>query len=182
MNKPDASSLTLPEQPADLVIMGYVKGSFGVKGWVRLHTDTEFTDGLLEYPVWWLGKNDQWSAFTLVEGAVQAKGLVAKFEGINTPEQAAALRGSSVAISRTLLPEPDEDEFYWGDLVGLQVNNLDNQRLGQVDHLLETGANDVLVVVGDDQRQILVPFVGPIVRSVDMAQKVITVDWQLDYS
>lgn len=165
---------------SDLVVMGYVSGAFGVRGWVKIQASTEHADSLFDYPTWWLGKDGKWKAVRHEEGAVQPKALVAKLEGVDTREQAEAMRGHEIAVPRSEFPEPDEDEFYWTDLIGLQVFNKDEVLLGKVESLLETGANDVLVV-NDGSKKRMIPFVSAIVLEVDIKAGRIVVDWGLDY-
>jgi len=164
----------------DLVVMGFVRGAFGVRGWVKVHADTEFTDSLFDYPVWWLGSNGKWQAYTFVDGQVRPKELVAQLEGIEGRDQAEALRGMQIAVPRAELPEAEEGEYYWTDLIGLQVSNLQGVVFGSVIELMETGANDVLVV-DDGQQRRLIPFVDAVVSEVDLDQRRITVDWGADY-
>ncbi|SUX54912.1 ribosome maturation factor RimM [Chromobacterium vaccinii] len=165
----------------DLVVMGFVRGAFGIKGWVKIHADTEYADGLFDYPVWWLGKNGSWKPYTFENGAVQPKALAAKLEGVEGRDAAELLRGSQIAVPRSELPAPADDEYYWNDLMGLAVINQQGETLGKVDNLLETGANDVLVVKGDDGQQRLIPFVEQYVLDVVPAEGRILVDWGLDY-
>ncbi|HJU49307.1 MAG TPA: ribosome maturation factor RimM [Pseudogulbenkiania sp.] len=159
--------------------MGYVRGAFGVRGWVKIHTDTESADSLFDYPVWWLGRDGQWSSYRFEDGLVQPKSLAAKLEGVDSRELAEAMRGMQIAIPRSEFPETAEDEYYWSDLIGLDVVDKDGQRFGQVAELMETGANDVLVV-REGKREWLIPFVGQFVLDVNLAAKRITVDWNLD--
>lgn len=163
----------------DLVLMGYVRGAFGVRGWVKIHADTEFADSLFQYPVWWLGRDGQWSSYRFEEGAVQPKALMAKLAGVDTREAAEAMRGMQIAIPRSEFPDTGDDEYYWSDLIGLDVVNKDGQRFGQVAELMETGANEVLVV-REGKSEWLIPFVGQFVLDVSLADKRITVDWNLD--
>lgn len=163
----------------DLVLMGYVRGAFGVRGWVKIHTDTESADSLFDYPVWWLGRDGQWSSYRFEDGLVQPKSLAAKLEGVDSRELAEAMRGMQIAIPRSEFPDTAEDEYYWSDLIGLDVVDKDGQRFGQVAELMETGANDVLVV-REGKREWLIPFVGQFVLDVNLAAKRITVDWNLD--
>jgi len=166
---------------SDLVIMGYVSGAFGVRGWVKIHADTEYADNLFDYPTWWLGRDGDWKAYKHEEGAVQPKAVVAKLEGVSDRNQAEAMRGCKIAVPRSELPEPEEDEFYWTDLIGLEVFNKDGVLLGVVASLLETGANDVLVLKDGDGKQRMIPFVGAIVQEVDIQAGRIVADWGLDY-
>lgn len=164
----------------DLVIMGYVRGAFGVRGWVKIHADTEYADSLFDYATWWLGRDGDWKPYRFENGQLQPKALSAKLEGVDDRDAAEAMRGCQIAIPRSEFPEPEEGEFYWTDLIGLEVLNLDGVRLGKVGELMETGANDVLVVVDGAARRLL-PFVDAVVKSVDLDAGRITADWGLDY-
>ncbi|MCP9758122.1 ribosome maturation factor RimM [Aquitalea sp. S1-19] len=164
----------------DLVIMGYVSGAFGVRGWVKVHADTEYADSLFDYPVWWLGKNGSFKAYTFEEGAVHPKALAAKLAGVDGRDAAHALRGCEIAVPRAELPETEEGEYYWSDLIGLEVVNQEGVLLGKVKNLLETGANDVLVLA-DDGKERLLPFVDQVVLNVDLAAGRISVDWGVDF-
>lgn len=161
--------------------MGRVVGPFGVRGWIKVQPFTALPDGLLGYPTWWLGEGPgQWTSREVEEGAVHGKVLVAKLKGCDTREESARLKGLEVAIPRSRLPSGAQGEYYWADLVGLQVRNLRNEPLGRVVRLMETGANDVLVVQ-EGQRQRLIPFVGAVVVTVDLQKSEIVVDWGADY-
>lgn len=166
--------------PSDLTVMGYVSGPFGVRGWVNVVADTEYADSLFDYQTWWLGRNGQWKAYTLLEGGVHTKKLAACLEGVEGRDQAFALKGCEIAVPRSEMPNPGEDEYYWVDLVGLEVRNTRGECLGVVERLFATGANDVLVVQ-DGETERLLPFVGAVVLKVDREARLITVDWGLDY-
>lgn len=159
--------------------MGHVGVPFGVRGWVKVHAHTESMDSLLDYPVWWLGRNGQWREYEVLECNVHPKALVAHLAGCDDRELAIALRGSEIAVPRKSLPQTAENEYYWADLIGLAVVNAVQQELGRVTDLLETGANDVLVVQGERER--LIPFVAQVIQEVDLAAGTIRVDWGLDY-
>jgi 16S rRNA processing protein RimM len=105
--------------------------------------------------------------------------LLVRFAGIDDRDAAASLKGRDIAVARTELPAPGENEFYWADLVGLEVENAAGESLGRVERLFESGAAPVLVVVGESER--LLPFVGAVVRQVDLGAGKILVDWELDY-
>lgn len=166
--------------PPDLTVMGYVSGPFGVHGWVNVVADTEYADSLFDYKTWWLGREGQWRAYSLIEGGVHTKKLAAQLEGVADRDQAFALKGCEIAVPRSELPPPAEDEYYWVDLVGLDVVNTLGEKLGLVERLFATGANDVLVVK-DGKTERLLPFVGAVILKVDLAARVISVDWGLDY-
>lgn len=164
----------------ELVVMGYVSGAFGIRGWVKIHADTEHADSLFDYPVWWVGRDGVWKEYRFEDGAVQPKALVAKLEGVADRDIAESLRGSQIAIPRAEMPEPDEDEYYWTDLIGLAVVNKSGVSLGKVTRLMETGAHDVLAV-HDGSQERLIPFVDQFVGKVDIAGGTIEVDWEADY-
>ncbi len=176
-----AQMMKNPAPDTDMVVMGYVSGAFGVRGWLKIHAETEYADSLFDYPEWWLGQPGQWQRYTFLDGAVQPKAVVAQLEGINDRDQAFALRGSLIAIPRAALPAAEEGEFYWADLIGLSVINREGQTLGKVTRLFETGANDVLVLEDSEQQEIMIPFVAVYVLEVDIQAGTIVVDWQADY-
>jgi 16S rRNA processing protein RimM len=166
--------------PEDLVVMGYISGAFGIQGWVSLVADTQYADSLLDYQTWWLGRDGQWSAYQLADSHVQPKKLGAKLQGVDDRDVAFSLKGCQIAIPRSLMPEPEEGEYYWADLIGLEVVNVQNERLGVIDKLFETGANDV-IVVKDGVEERLVPFVSHVVLEVSLEARVMRVDWGLDF-
>ncbi|MGL4994558.1 MAG: ribosome maturation factor RimM [Deefgea sp.] len=180
MLKNQKSSQAIAETPDDLVSMGYVNGAFGIQGWISLVADTEHADSLLNYPVWWLGRNGVYRAYTVADSHVQPKKLGAKLEGVNDRDAAFALKGSEIFIPRSSMPPAAEGEYYWADLIGLVVINQQDERLGVIEKLFETGANDV-IVVKDDAVERLVPFVGHVVLDVNLETRVMRVDWGLDY-
>ena len=160
--------------------MGRVAAPYGVRGWLRVVTFTEAVDSLLAYNTWHLGRQGQWSEVRLLEGKPHGKGLIVRLEGCSERDAAAALSGADIAVYRSQLPEPREDEYYWNDLIGLRVVTIGGTHLGEVDHLIETGANDVLVIQGDRER--LVPFVqGEVIRSIDLDKGEIRVDWDPEF-
>ena len=159
--------------------MGRILGPFGVRGWVRIRTFTEHLDTLVEYPVWWVAQGEGWRQVEVLETEVHSAQLVARLAGVDDRDQAFALRGHDVAVLREQLPEVAEGEFYWADLIGLAVVNVQGESLGKVEGLVETGANDVLVVQGDRER--LLPYVDAVVLDVSLQQARIVVDWGLDY-
>ena len=160
--------------------MGYVNGAFGIQGWISLVADTEFADSLLDYKVWWIGRNGAYRAYTVLDSHVQPKKLGAKLEGVNDRDAAFALKGCEIAIPRSSMPVPAEGEYYWADLIGLEVFNVQDERFGVIEKLFETGANDV-IVVNDGTTERLVPFVGHVVLDVNLETRVMRVDWGLDY-
>jgi 16S rRNA processing protein RimM len=165
--------------------LGRVAGVFGVKGWIKIHSHTRPIENLLDYAPWWIAGRDGFEA-KLVEGRVHGRGLVARITGrdgqpIDDRDVAASLIGADIEVGRERLPEAPAGEYYWFDLEGLAVVNVEGTALGVVDALTSNGAQDVLVVKQDKVER-LIPFVhGPIVKAVDMQGRSITVDWQPEY-
>jgi 16S rRNA processing protein RimM len=159
-----------------MVVMGRVRAPHGLKGWIKVQPFTQETQGLLNYPEWWLGGEGKWQQHRVVESAVHGSMVVARLEGFDDREVAAELRGKDVAVPRTAMPESGEGEFYWSDLIGMEVRNRDETRLGVVARILETGANSVLVVQGE--KEYLVPFIQDVIVNVDVKARQLVVDWQ----
>lgn len=162
------------------VVVGTVRGSYGVRGWVRVQSYTEPRHNILNYQPWYLAGHDTHQELRVLAGRVQGDKIVALLEGVTDPEQARELRGADILVDRGEFPQPTEGEFYWVDLIGLRVRNLGQIDLGIVRDLMATGANDVLIVSGDRER--LIPFVqGRTVLRVDLEAGEILVDWDAEF-
>jgi 16S rRNA processing protein RimM len=164
----------------EMIILGRISGLFGVKGWLKIYSHTSPREGILRYKTWYLKLGTDWLAHKLAAGHVQGKGVVAQLAGFADRDQAAALVGLEIGVRREQLPPLGPGEYYWSDLEGLRVENLQGVDLGVVSHLFETGANDVLVVKGERER--LIPYTrDEAVREVDLQAGVILVDWDADF-
>jgi 16S rRNA processing protein RimM len=162
------------------IIMGRVAGPYGVKGWLRVVSYTERPDKLIEYAPWYLRLGGAWMPTGIVAVKRHAKGLLVRLPGYDDRDKAAELSGTDIGIYRDQLPPAAGDEVYWNDLIGLTVVTLDGLPLGTVDHLIETGANDVLVVKGERER--LIPFVREsVIAQIDLDGRVMRVDWDPDF-
>ncbi|TXJ02536.1 MAG: ribosome maturation factor RimM [Neisseriales bacterium] len=167
--------------PANLIDMGYIANAFGIQGWVKIKTATEYSDSLDEYTQVYLKLKDGTILSKKIEKSFARDGVFhAKLAGVDDRDAAFALKGTIVAVDREEFPDLDEDEFYWVDLIGLNVVNVQGESLGVVKDLMETGANDVLVAKLEQEER-LIPFVAQYVVKVDMQNKQIIVDWGLDY-
>ena len=173
--------------PDDLVPVGYITGAFGVNGWVRIKPYSAHADAMLNSRRWWLDKPQLHDAERL-QAKLQGDEVVAQLLGIVDREAAEALKGTVVQIPRRYFPVLDENEFYWIDLIGLAVENLQGEHLGTVGGLMESGAHPIVRVAIPDivgvekrQREMLIPFVDAFVKSIDQSAKLIKVDWQADY-
>lgn len=165
----------------ELVLLGRVHGAFGIRGELKLESFTEPATAIFRYQPWLL-RDAQGRERELVgaRGREAAKGLVATFPDVDDRDTAEALRGTELYAPRSALPPPRPGEYYWVDLEGLRVVNLEGADFGTVSHLFSTGANDVLVARGDRER--MIPFLEPdYIRSVDFDAGVITVDWDADF-
>ena len=167
------------DQRKDQICVGRITGVQGLQGWVRVFSDTSPRENIIEYSPWMLEAEGRTTTLE-VQGRLQGRLVLAKLPGIETREQAAELIGSEIYIWPEQLPELDQDEYYWSDLIGMQVESTQAEVFGRVDDMLETGANDVMVIKGDRER--LIPFViGETVTEVDLTGRRIIVDWQADY-
>ena len=164
-----------------MVVMGKVVGAQGIQGWVKVQTFTEYLDSLLDYNTWYVGNEQEWRPLEVLEANVHGgRVLIAKLQGIPDRTAAEKYKGLLIAVPRAELPEKEEGEYYWSDLIGLTVENLQGEMFGTVDSLLETGANDVLVVKGESGEK-LIPFIDSVIKQVSLKDKTIRVDWQADY-
>ena len=164
------------------VVLGKVSGVYGVAGWVKVFSYTQPLEGILDYRNWYLAgpSSSQRRPVSLRVGRRQGKSIVASLDECEDRDRATALVGFEIAVPRTDLPSIAADEYYWADLIGLRVVAADGVDLGRVDHLLETGANDVMVVRGERER--LIPFLPErVVRQVDVESGTIRVDWDSEF-
>jgi 16S rRNA processing protein RimM len=164
----------------EYVILGRISGVFGVQGWVKVYSETRPRENILEYGRWWLRRPAGWQEAKLLDGRLQGEAVVARLEGVTDRDVARSLIGTEIAIERSQLPKPKRGEYYWADLEGMKVVNLEGVDFGTVSHLFETGANDVLVVT-DGERERLVPFTKDAVKEVDLKSRVIRVDWDAEF-
>jgi len=161
------------------VNLGRISGLYGVRGWVKVYSHTSPLTNILEYPDWYLNTGNGWQKYQLETGKSHGKGIIAKLNGVGDRDLAAGLINADIAVPRDQLPDIAGPGFYWTDLEGLKVLTTEGAELGVLDHLFETGSNDVMVVKGERQR--LVPYMDDVVKSVDLVGGVITVDWDPEF-
>ena len=160
--------------------MGRVLAPYGVKGWIKVAPFTAAPDALTRFDRWWIGGPDGWREAAVAEAVRHGANVVARLASCSDRDQAAMLRGREVALARESLPAAPQDEYYWADLVGLEVVNAESAPLGKVTELFSNGAHDVMRIgAGKDER--LVPFVPAVVRKVDLAAGRIEVEWGSDW-
>ena len=174
-----------PETADDLIVVGKIFSVHGVRGEVKVFSFTDPIDNLLQYRHWTLRREGVVKQVELVKGRSGQKDLVAKLKGLDDRDEARLLSGYEICISRSLLPNLTDGDYYWYQLVGLSVINQDGHLFGKVDHLLETGANDVMVVkpcAGSlDDRERLLPYTGQCVLAIDLAAGEMRVEWDADF-
>nr|VFJ48745.1 MAG: 16S rRNA processing protein RimM [Candidatus Kentron sp. DK] len=163
------------------IVVGHISGVYGIRGWVKVRSFTTPPDNILRYSPWGLRlpKGEEPLPVTVAEGRRYKNGCLVRLDACQDPDHALELVGADIVIDREQLPTPGEEEYYWTDLIGCRVLTRDGADLGRVDKLIETGANDVLVVKGD--REYLIPFVpGRFILSVDLVNRVIRADWDTE--
>jgi 16S rRNA processing protein RimM len=168
-----------PPAPVDLVELGVLRGAYGVKGWVRVQPHSAQASVLRACRKWWLlGERTRAVQATSVrrQGAI----LVAKLQGCETPEQAERCRGLQIGVSRAEFPPAGEGEVYWVDLIGARVINRRGVELGTVEEVLSSGAQELLQV-RQGERVLLVPMVDRHVDEVDLGERAVRVDWEVDW-
>lgn len=169
----------------DLIVIGKIVSVHGIRGDVKIYSFTDPIDNLLGYRRWTLRRGDEVKTVELLKGRLQGKILVATLKGLDDREVARTYAGFEICIARSELPSLSGDDYYWFQLQGLKVIDQLGQLLGQVDHLLETGANDVLVVkpcAGSlDDRERLLPYIDPCVLKIDLDAGEMHVDWDADF-
>ncbi|MFK7857578.1 MAG: ribosome maturation factor RimM [Granulosicoccus sp.] len=190
------------EKACERILLGHITGVSGLKGWIKVHSDTHPRENIFTYASWWLKQGGSWKQVKVVDGRPQGKTIVVQVEGVTSPEQASELVGAKIAVDRTSMPELSSGEYYWTDLTGMQVRTSEDVLIGPVSRLFETGANDVMVVTdereqpesdtavqtadkgqkGKTVREVLVPWLVPdVIKQVDMDNRMITVDWDPDF-
>ena len=169
--------------------MARIAAPFGIKGWLKLQTFTEYANSLDQFDSWFVSSANGWQEVEVEDFAVNVKSVVAKLKGIDDRTAAEQIGKRDIAVPRSWLDQPDGDEYYWIDLIGAKVINEAGETLGTIETLMETGANDVLVVRPAEsalnsavdsagRSEILIPFVSQYLANVDRQNKVVTVRWE----
>ncbi|MBX2808698.1 MAG: ribosome maturation factor RimM [Cellvibrionaceae bacterium] len=178
-----------------LVSVGRLTGVYGIKGWFKLQSQTEPTSNIFNYQPWYLSGLTGGKPVELQHWKAQGKGFVVQLQGIDNRTDAEALLAAAkgrldIAVEKSQLPVLDEGDYYWHQLEGCRVfsgyQRAEPVDLGRVVRIMPTGANDVLVVRGDqqsvDRRERLIPYIGnPVVRTIDLSRARIDVDWDPDF-
>jgi 16S rRNA processing protein RimM len=168
------------------LVVGAINGVYGIKGWVKVFSYTSPLEQILTYQPWILRNGAKHKVLKFAEGKLHGKGVIVLPEAFKTRSEAESLIGYEIRIDKALLPDLPEGEFYWRELQGMTVINEADEILGEVKEIIETGANDVLVVQGNkasiDESERLVPLVmDKVVLQVDTESREIRVNWASDY-
>lgn len=170
----------------EMLAVGRISAAYGIKGWVKVYSYTDPIDNIRSYHPWYLKRSDGWEEIEVLQSRRQGKGIVAQLANCATRDDAEGFIGAEIAVPASILAELDDGEYYWSQLQGLAVINTENQRFGVVRHLLETGANDVLVVQADaasiDSQERLIPYlVDKVIKSIDPEAGEIIIDWDASW-
>lgn len=161
----------------DKIIIGKVNGFHGVKGFIKVFSETRPREGILHYSRFFIKRAGEWLALEVEAGQKHSKHILLKFKGYDSRDAVDPLLGVELFIERADMPVPEEDEVYWVDLYGLKVINHDGIELGVIDDIFETGANDVMAVK-KGKEEILIPYsLEYIVMEINLEKGYIQVDW-----
>jgi len=176
----DAKCADKVEEESTWLKIGSISGVFGIKGWLKIYANTDKKENILAYKPWYIERNKVRKAVKLRAGKPHGKTVIALLEGVEDRNEAERWVGSDIYILSDQLPILSKDEYYWSDLIGLKVTSVAGDEYGTIKQMLETGANDVIVVDGERER--LIPFVlNQVVKSVDLDEQQMIVDWDADY-
>ncbi len=173
--------------PAPRVTLGRVAGVYGVRGWLRIDSQTRPAARILDYPRWWIRQDGREYQARIVEGRAHGAGVVAQIDdahgrAVDDRDAAARLIGAEIAVDRENLPPLPRGQYYWADLIGLRVVNASGVLLGSVRDMTSNGVQDVLVVVDEAGVERLIPFVRrAVVKRVELASGRIVCDWEPDW-
>lgn len=171
----------------DYIIIGKFGGHHGIKGWLKIHSYTRPEVQLSDYrTVYVLCRNEsaEWRQLEIESYSRSGKSMIGKIERISRREDAEQFLGCSIAVKRKQLENLGDNEYYWFDIIGSEVENLEGIKFGTVVEMLETGANDVLVVRPGHESQSeerLIPWVDQVISHFDLETKLIKVDWDEDF-
>ena len=162
------------------IVVGKIGAPHGVQGWVKIRSHTIPSSNIMDYKTWYTNTKTGWEIINIENCQRHGKTVIAHIKGVNDPESARQYVGKNIAVLRSQLPKPKKDEYYWTDLEGMEVINNQGEKLGVMDHMIETGANDIMVVIGDRKR--LIPFLHKrIVLNIDFDKNIIFVDWDKEF-
>jgi len=168
------------DQDDNLIIVGRFGASYGVKGWMKVHSFTQPHENIITYQPWLIKQQARWQPVSVTDCRQSGNNILAAIAGCETKEATSLYRNVDIAIQRQQLPALNTGEFYWADLQGLSVYTVSGDELGKIDYILPTGANDVLVVKG--KREHLIPYLpNDVIKEIDLVIGKIIVDWDANF-
>lgn len=165
------------QSTSDKILVGKVSGVHGVKGWVKIFSYTRPAENILNYSPWYLARDVDEICKPLLESQIQGKKIIVRLEELTDPDEAQGWVNADILVEKSCLPELPYGEYFWHDIIGLKVLNSDDTELGVVEEMLETGANDVVVISGKER--VLIPWVmDEYITEIDLEAGLMHVDWQ----
>ena len=168
-------------------VVGKLGSTYGIRGWLRIYSSTEYAESIFDYQPWFLKIKGQWQPTELESWKHHKHELIAKLKNVNDRETAQSLANVEIGVDLSVFPQLEEGDYYWHDLIGCNVVNLEGYAMGTVTEMMETGSNDVLVVRANSKdafgkQERLIPFLyEQVVKRVDLTTKVIEVDWDAGF-
>ncbi len=160
------------------LVIGRVSSPHGIKGWLKILSYTDPVENIFSYKSIFLKKRNDYLPFEIEDYSISGKIIRMKLKGVDDRNHSEDIAECEILINRDDLPEISSDSYYWADLIGFQIKREGGEDLGILDSFLETGSNDVMVVIGINKSRNLIPFINrDVVKTVDMEGKVIIVDW-----
>ena len=163
------------------IYLGKITGVHGIKGWLKIQSYSSPPENILNYPSWIITNKGEEDFYSIEQGRKQNNKIVVKLEKIDDRNTAESLINSKIQILRSDLPKLSNENYYWSDLVGLSVLNSEETVIGKIESLIETGANDVMVIITLKDERILIPFVmHEIIKEVNVELNYIKIDWSIE--
>ncbi|OBX04516.1 16S rRNA-processing protein RimM [Gallibacterium genomosp. 3] len=167
-------------------VVGKLGSTYGIRGWLRVYSSTEYAESIFDYQPWFLKIKNQWQPAEIEGWRYHSQDLIVKLKGVDNREHAQTLANIEIGVDLNQLPALDDGDYYWHDLIDCQVVNLQGYQMGQVIELMETGSNDVLVVKANakdafSKQERLIPYIETVVKRVDLSTKTIEVDWDAGF-
>ena len=162
------------------IYLGKITGVHGIKGWLKIQSFSSPLENILNYPSWIINNQGEEDFYSIEQGRKQNNKIVVKLENIDDRNTAKSLINSKIQILRSDLPKLSNENYYWSDLVGLSVLNSEEKVIGKIESLIETGANDVMVINTAKDERVLVPFVmHEIIKEVNLELNYVRIDWSI---
>ncbi|AIN47110.1 ribosome maturation factor RimM [Candidatus Palibaumannia cicadellinicola] len=169
--------------PVNSVVLGNISSAYGIRGWLKIVSSTEYAESIFDYQPWFIKRVDTWQQIALDDWKSSHNNIIIKIKNIQNREGAKLLTNCKIIVDASQLPDLSDGEYYWKDLIGCQVETVNGYQLGQVINLMETGSNDVIIVKTNKKhnffiKELLIPFLyGKVIKNIDLTTRVIQVDW-----